>query len=130
MIPDFVLQTKEILLQLKAQAEVTYEYWQDTVALRYRDNYLKKYEQYIDTYINGGPNQTGMGLDELLQFIDKKSNELMSISGMPSQDYYSSDMAIHDNHLNRKDWNDDYGRPGELTYNELINIMDKREQNN
>ena len=130
MIPDFVPQTKEILRQLQTQAEMTYQCWQDAVGYRYRENYIKRYEQDIDIYINGGTNQTGMGLEELLQFIDSKTRELSEISGLPTEDYVSSGTATHDDHLNRTNWNDDYGRPGELDYGDFRDVMDSRNQNN
>ena len=131
MIPDFVLQTKEIMRQLQAQEEVTYEYWQDSVANRFKDNFLSKYDEYLNLYINGGANQTGMGLDELLRFIDDKTRELSALSGLPTSEYDAGDTSVHDEHLNRTNWDDDkMSRPGELDYGDFRDVMDRREQNN
>ena len=131
MIPDFVLQTKEIMRQLQAQEEVTYEYWQDSVANRFKDNFLSKYDEYLNMYINGGANQTGMGLDELLRFIDDKTRELSSLSGLPTSEYDACDTSVHDEYLNRTNWDDDkMSRPGELDYGDFRDVMNRREQNN
>lgn len=129
MIPDFVPQTKEILREFMSRAEVTYQYWQDSVAYRYREDYIKRYEQDLDTYVNGGTNQTGMGLEELLRFIDEKSRMLSEISGIPSSDYLFASAPTHDNHLIRNEWNDDYRRPGELDYGGISDVMEEREKN-
>lgn len=129
MIPDFVPQTQEILRQLQAQTEVTYQYWQDSVASRFRDNYLAKYDKYLGRYINGSPDQLGMGLAELLQFIDEKAMEMTALSGIAVDEYASGDPVVNDR-LERVNWSDDNNRPGELAYSEFRGVMDNREQNN
>jgi len=76
MIPDYVDNVKDIHGTLAAQALDTQNYWQDSVAKRFYETYIEKYEEKVNLYINGGMELTGKGLNELLVFFDEKENEM------------------------------------------------------
>lgn len=77
--PDFVSQIEEIQQRLSAQAESTKSNWQDSVAQRYFEEYIDQYDKSIRAFIHG--DGSGMGLKELLSFIEQKTQELSAITG-------------------------------------------------
>jgi hypothetical protein len=130
MIPDYVLQVQETQRNLETQSLVTRENWQDSVAQRFYDNYVNKYDEKIYLYINGGMNITGMGLDELLRFFDKKQNEMEQLSGMNMSIDAGSGERIHNDYRERVDWYEPYKgpQPGNLDAPEVKGIMNERER--
>ena len=79
MIPDYVDNVKDIYGTLAAQALDTQNYWKDSVAKRFYEKYIERYEEKVNLYVNGGMDITGKGLNELLVFFDQKENEMASL---------------------------------------------------
>ena len=52
-IPDFVMQIQEVERQLDSQFTITADDWKDEVQQRYYNEYVNKYKELIDRYING-----------------------------------------------------------------------------
>jgi len=130
MIPDYVLQAQEIQRNLESQSIVTMENWQDSVAHRFNDAFIKPYEDRIYLYINGGMDITGMGLDGLLSFIDRKQSEMEQLSGMsinvnPSS---GSEGRVHNEWRVRDPWYEPFNgtQPGNLDAREVKGVMNSR----
>ena len=82
-IPDFSTQMLEVENQLKTQIVITQEDWRDEKAETYEKEHLQQYEEKIQLYLNGGSNMQGMGLIELMEFIDSKMKEMENLTGVP-----------------------------------------------
>ena len=109
-IPDFVLQIQEIERQLKTQMEATADDWRDRKKEEYYQKYMEKYCEDIETYINGGRNMRGLGVNDLMIFCDQKLQEMEELSGIPAnvqfelaasgqhnghlKDYFDSDIDV------------------------------------
>jgi hypothetical protein len=128
MIPDYVLQVQEIQRNLESQSIVTRENWQDSVAQRFYDNFIQKYEDKIYLYIHGGMDITGMGLDELLRFFDQKQNEMSQLTGMGLDIDTGSGNKVHNEYRERDPWYEpwDGTQPGNLNAGEVKEIMNER----
>lgn len=133
MIPDFVLQIQEISRQLESQSMITRENWQDSVAQRFFDNFVKEYEKRTNQYIYGrsGNNYiTGRGLDALLQFYEEKQNEMVQLSGenINSNEITSPIQGVYPE---RKNWDKSNNgpKPGELNANEVKGVVNQRANN-
>ena len=76
-IPDFVMQIQEVERQLDSQFTITADDWKDDVQKRYYKDYVDKYKELIDRYINGDDfgNMSGKGLNDLLIFMNEKDAE-------------------------------------------------------
>jgi hypothetical protein len=131
MIPDYVLQVQEIQRNLETQTIVTRENWQDSVAQRFYDNFIQKYEDTIYLYIHGGIGITGMGLDELLRFFDQKQNEMSQLTGMGLNIDTNFGGKVHNEYRERDPWNKHYDgtQPGNLNAGEVKEIMNERDYN-
>ncbi len=79
MVPDFVEQIKNVQSCLKTQAQLTGESWKDCVKERYYDTYIDVYDKQLDTIVTGSGYIYGMGLIDLLKFIDEKQTEMESL---------------------------------------------------
>ena len=84
-IPDFVMQVQEIQRQIDAQCDVTAQDWKDAVQKRYYDNYIDTYKETIELYIHGGSGIVGMGLNELLVFLDEQMQKMERLTGVPAE---------------------------------------------
>ena len=99
-IPDFVLQLQEIERQLKAQMESTADDWRDRKKDEYYQKYLDNYCDDIETYINGGGNMSGFGVNDLVVFCDQKLQEMESLSGVPADVQFElAALGQHDGHV-------------------------------
>ena len=76
---NFVDDVFNVYGVLAAQANDTQNYWQDSVAKRFYDEYMKEYEEKTNLYANGGSGMTGKGLSELLVFFDEKEREMANL---------------------------------------------------
>lgn len=100
-IPDFVLQVEEVERQLKTQMDVTADDWRDRKKDEYYQKYLDKYCDMIDTYINGGSDMTGMGVNDLVVFCDNKLQEMERLSGISANVQFElAAIGRHNGHLN------------------------------
>ncbi len=87
MIPDYVSQVQEVARQLEAQALVTATQWSDSRRKEFYDRYIEPMLEWIDTYVNGSSgarSMQGMGLDDLLQFMDEQVSEFEAAGGSAS----------------------------------------------
>jgi len=106
-IPDFVLQVEEIERQLKTQMEATADDWRDRKKDEYYQKYMDPYCERIETYINGGDNMKGKGVNDLVVFCDTKLQEMENISGIPANVQFElAAIGQHDGHL-KNYYNDD-----------------------
>ena len=128
MIPDYVLQVQEIQRNLESQSIVTRESWQDSVAQRFYDNFIKKYEDTIYLYIHGGIDITGKGVDGLLQFLDQKQNEMSQLTGMCLNIDSGSGSKVHNSFRERDPWSESSNgqQPGSLDAGKVKKIMNER----
>lgn len=76
MIPNFVQQIISVERELKTASNSTANYWQDEVKERFYNSYMNEYENKLELFIHGGAENYGMGLDELLTFLDQKEREM------------------------------------------------------
>lgn len=76
MTHNFVQQIASIERELQAVLNSTANYWQDDVKERFYNSYMNEYENKLEVFINGGVGNYGMGLEELLTFLDQKEREM------------------------------------------------------
>ena len=130
MIPDYVQQIYEIHGHLAKQALATQEDWQDSVAKRFYEKFIDKYEEKINLYINGGMDITGKGLNELLVFFDEKEREMNALGGIDMNGSANYGGKIHNEYRERVNWDTYNGpNPSELNAPEVKKIMKEREYN-
>ncbi len=131
MIPDYVLQVQEIQRNLESQSIVTRENWQDSVANRFFESYIKKYSEVFNIYINGGTGMRGKGLNDLLEFLDQKQKEMSLLTGMDMNVDSGSSGKVHNQYRERNPWNENYDgpQPGNLDAGEIKGIMNERSFN-
>ncbi|MCL2073473.1 MAG: hypothetical protein FWH18_06120 [Marinilabiliaceae bacterium] len=128
MIPDYVQQVFEIHGHLSKQALATEEDWQDSVAKRFYDKFIVKYEEKVNLYINGGMDITGKGLSALLIFFDEKEREMAALGGINISDSRHKSQTIHNEYRTRENWSPSDGpNPSELKAPEVKEIMNKRD---
>lgn len=102
MTVDYVPQMLEIQRELISKAEATKLMWQDEVANRFYHDYIDKYNEYINNYLQGGNfGNRGMGIEDLLQFFEQKAEEMSILSGCPNPIGMSGGEDVHDENLNR-----------------------------
>ena len=100
-IPDFVLQIQEVERQLKTQMEATADDWRDGKREEYYQKYMDKYCDDIETYINGGGNMKGKGVNDLMVFCDQKLQEMERLSGISANVQFElAAIGMHNGHLN------------------------------
>jgi len=83
-IPDFAMQVQEVQRQIEAQSDVTAQDWKDAVQKRYYDNYIDAYKEKMGLYIHGGSGISGMGINDLLVFLDEKMQKMEELTGVPA----------------------------------------------
>lgn len=129
MTVDYVQQMLEIQRGLLAKAESTKAMWQDEVSNRYYRDYIDYYKRYIDDYIQGNE-ITGMGLENLLEFFEQKSNEMSQLTGYPNP-VEGGGEDVHDGYLNRKmdGFDIDIPNPDFLDDEKVHKIEDERNEN-
>lgn len=76
MIPNFVQQIISVERDLLTASTSAANYWQDDVKERFYNSYMNEYENKLELFIHGGVGNYGMGLDELLTFLDQKEREM------------------------------------------------------
>lgn len=76
MTHNFVQQIASIERELQAALNSAANYWQDDVKERFYNSYMNEYENKLELFIHGGAGNYGMGLDELLTFLDQKEREM------------------------------------------------------
>lgn len=100
MTRDYVQQMLEIQRGIMAKAEATKSMWQDEVAKRYYSDYIEYYDKYIDNYLQG-KEITGKGLEDLLEFFERKMEEMSQLTGCPNLMGGFGGYEVHDGYLNR-----------------------------
>lgn len=83
-IPDFAMQVQELQRQIEAQSDVTSQDWRDLVQKRYYENFIHAYKEITDLYIHGGMGMYGMGINELLVFLDEQMQKMEELTGVPA----------------------------------------------
>jgi hypothetical protein len=129
MIPDYVQQVYEIHGALAKQAFAAQEDWQDSVAKRYYEKFIEKYEEKVNLYITGNPYMdiTGKGLNDILIFIDEKEREMAALGGIDMGDGSNYGSRIHNEYRERVNWDNYCGaNPSELNAPEIKGIMNER----
>ncbi|MDR0540985.1 MAG: hypothetical protein LBH19_02105 [Dysgonamonadaceae bacterium] len=127
MIPDYVQQVYEIHGALAKQALAAQEDWLDSVAKRYYEKFIDKYEEKVNLYINGGMDITGKGLNELLVFFDEKEREMAALGGMDMGGSGNYGGKIHNEYRERVNWDNYRGaNPSQLNAPEIKGIMNER----
>ena len=128
MIPDYVLQIQETERNLQTQSIVTRENWQDSVAKRFYEQFVDKYEETMALYINGGMGMTGKGLDELLIFFDQKQKEMAQLTGRNISIDGGFGRRVHNDYREREDWYEPFDgtQPGNLNAYEVKEVMNER----
>lgn len=76
MIPNFVQQIISVERDLLAASTSAANYWKDDVKERFYNSYMNEYENKLEVFIHSGVGNYGMGLDELLTFLDQKEREM------------------------------------------------------
>lgn len=131
MIPDYVLQVQEIQRNLETQSLVTKkDNWQDSVAKRFYEKFVDKYDETTRLYINGGMGMMGMGLDELLRFFDQKQGEMERLTGASLSIHANSGGRLHNDRRERENWHEpfDGSQPGNLNAHEIKGVMNERDR--
>lgn len=134
MTVDYVQQMMEIQRGLLAKAEATKAMWQDEVSKRYYNDYIDYYEKYINDYIQGNE-ITGKGLEDLLEFFEKKTLEMTQLTGCPNPVTngisFGGSGEVHDQYLNRNMDGFDASVPNpDYLDDEIVhNIEDERNEN-
>ena len=129
---DYVQQMMEIQRGLMAKAEATKSMWQDEVANRYYRDYIEYYDKYISNYLEG-KDITGMGLEDLLNFFEEKTQKMTELTGCPSplSGFVGGDGEVHDQYLNRNmsGFDRDVPNPDYLDDEKVRAIEDDRTDN-
>lgn len=82
MIPNFVQQVLAVEGGLLTASANTANYWRDDNKERFYNSYMNEYENSLELFIKGGTYNYGMGLDELLTFLDQKEREMEMLGRM------------------------------------------------
>ena len=82
MIPNFVQQVASVEEDLLTASTNAANYWQDNNKDRFYNSYINEYESSLELFIKGGTYNYGMGLDELLTFLDQKEREMEMLGRM------------------------------------------------
>lgn len=76
MIPNFVQQITWVENKLIMVSTSVAHSWKDSNKEQFYDSYMNEYEKKLESFVHGGPENYGMGLDELLNFLDRKEREM------------------------------------------------------
>lgn len=129
---DYVQQIMAIQRRLMAKAEATKSMWQDEVSDRYFRDYIEYYDHYINNYLEG-KEITGMGLEDLLNFFEEKTQKMTELTGYlnPNECFVEEDGEVHDQYLNRNmdGFDNDVPNPDYLDDEKVHGIEDKRDEN-
>lgn len=128
-IPDYAIQVTELMHQLEAQAAQTAADWSDTKRCEYYADYVEPYLKDLDTYIHGGSDMKGKGLNDLLQFVADKVGEFEYEAGMSvDANGYLPESAPVYLPGTRAYWEEDYDldSPGAYSPTNLKDILKKR----
>ena len=79
MIPNFVQQIASVQRDLLTQATLAEDFWKDDNKERFYEAYMKEYDSRLRLYVEGGTGNYGMGLNELLTYIDQKEQEMSAL---------------------------------------------------
>lgn len=79
MIPNFVQQIASVQRDLLMQATLAEDFWKDDNKERFYEAYMKEYDSRLRLYVEGGTGNYGMGLNELLTYIDQKEQEMNAL---------------------------------------------------
>ncbi len=79
MIPNFVQQIASVERELKTVSTTTASFWQDGNKDQFYNSYINEYGNKLELFIHGGTENYGMGLDELLTFLDQKEREMEAL---------------------------------------------------
>lgn len=96
-IPDFALQLQEISKQLQIQANITDQDWKDKKKEEYFDAYVTPLIEYIDTYINGGNDMSGKGVNDLMDFLAESMDKMEDLTGIPADVQFECAAIDHHN---------------------------------
>ena len=80
-IPDFVLQIQEVERNLKARWQVVQSDWRGATADSFNDGVIEPYCSNFHKYITGDGIK-GLGVDQLMQQMDKHLNEMARLTGI------------------------------------------------
>jgi len=83
-VPDFALQLQEVEKQFQIQAVQTQEEWQDVKQEQFYDAYVEPLKEYIETYMNGGSDMSGLGVNDLMDFLAKSMDDMEELTGIPA----------------------------------------------
>lgn len=158
MIPDYVLQMQEIQRQFESTANVLEEDWQDNVQKRFYEEYVEPFKKDTDTYMYGGSNLYGKGLDELLKLMEKqmdamsdiaevnvtadvvavslgRQSALRGVAGNVIGAAGEYDGPVHDEYRDRNYWRQEFPyfhgpKPGALMHKEMNEVTEERDSSN
>lgn len=129
---DYVQQMMEIQRGLMSKAESIKTMWQDKVSNRYYRDYIEYYDKYINDYLQGNE-ITGMGLEDLLNFFEEKTQKMTELTGIPSpiEGFVEEGGEVHDQYLNRNmdGFEPSVPNPDYLDQEKVHGIEDKRDEN-
>ena len=104
-IPDFVQQIQEVERNMKACWQVTQDDWKDQSAQSFDEHIMQPYLKVFESYITG-EGIKGLGVEELMQHMDKHLRDMEEISGVSQNVQFAFAAGCqHNGKLNN--WNDD-----------------------
>lgn len=82
MVPNFVQQVASVEEELLTASTNVANYWQDSNKDQFYNSYINEYGNKLELFIHGGTENYGMGLNELLTFLDQKEREMEALGRM------------------------------------------------
>lgn len=82
MVPNFVQQVASVEEELLTASINVANYWQDNNKDQFYNSYINEYGNKLELFIHGGTENYGMGLNELLTFLDQKEREMEALGRM------------------------------------------------
>lgn len=82
MVPNFVQQVASVEEELLTASTNVVNYWQDNNKDQFYNSYINEYGNKLELFIHGGTENYGMGLNELLTFLDQKEREMEALGRM------------------------------------------------
>lgn len=82
MVPNFVQQVASVEEELLTASTNVANYWQDNNKDQFYNSYINEYGNKLELFIHGGTENYGMGLNELLTFLDQKEREMEALGRM------------------------------------------------
>lgn len=82
MVPNFVQQVASVEEKLLTASTNVANYWQDNNKDQFYNSYINEYGNKLELFIHGGTENYGMGLNELLTFLDQKEREMEALGRM------------------------------------------------